>query len=74
MNTQTMTLEQIRSAGIELLCQHLGAVGMVRFLQHSETGHGNYTEERHQWLENKDVRSLAVDIIAQRGDNKNDVV
>ena len=28
----------------------LGPVGMVRFLQQFETGSGDYTAERHQWL------------------------
>jgi hypothetical protein len=32
MNSQTMTLEQIREQGLAVLRQHLGIVGMVRFL------------------------------------------
>ncbi len=63
-NTPTMTLEQIRSAGLELLGQHLGATGMVRFLQHSETGHGNYTEERHQWLGDPPLEKVVAEIQA----------
>ncbi len=59
MNNQTMTLEEIRLFGIEVLSKHLGSVGMVRFLQQSETGWGNYTEERHQWLGDPDLKSLA---------------
>lgn len=45
------TPEQIRNAGIEALKRELGVVGMVRFLQMFETGRGDYTEERHQWLD-----------------------
>ncbi len=67
MNNPNMTLAQIRQVGLEVLARHLGPVGMVRFLQHSDQGFGNYTEERHQWLENKEVRSLAAEIIAKRG-------
>ena len=33
-----MTLDQVRRIGITALAQKLGAVGMVRFLQQSETG------------------------------------
>ena len=62
MNESTLTLEQIRARGIRVLGEQLGIVGMVRFLQQSETGWGNYTEERHQWLEDPDVRALAKDI------------
>ena len=35
-----MTLEQIREQGLAVLRKHLGIVGMVRFLQQSETGTG----------------------------------
>ena len=62
MNEPTLTLEQIRARGIQVLGEQLGIVGMVRFLPQSETGWGNYTEERHQWLGDPDVRALAKDI------------
>jgi hypothetical protein len=68
MNNPNMTLAQIRQVGLEVLARHLGPVGMVRFLQHSDQGFGNYTEERHQWLENKDVNTLAAEIMAKRGE------
>ncbi|MGB5687190.1 MAG: hypothetical protein WBM35_15380 [Candidatus Electrothrix sp.] len=58
MNTQAMTLEQVRRIGITALTQKLGAVGMVRFLQQSETGWGDYTKERKQWLGNPDLKEL----------------
>ena len=59
MNPQAMTLEQIREQGLAVLRTHLGIVGMVRFLQQSETGWGNYTEERYQWLDDPDLEELA---------------
>lgn len=59
MNEAALTLEQIRAQGIRVLGERLGLVGMVRFLQHAETGWGNYTKERHQWLGDPDVRTLA---------------
>ena len=62
MNESTPTLEQIRARGIQVLGEQLGMVGMVRFLQQSETGWGNYTEDRHRWLGDPDVRVLAKDI------------
>ncbi len=39
-----MTLEQVRQADIEILANQLGSVGMIRFLQQSETGWGIYTK------------------------------
>jgi hypothetical protein len=62
MSQPAMTLEQIRERGIQALREHLGIVGMVRFLQQSETGWGNYTEERYQWLGDPDLRTLAKEI------------
>jgi len=47
MNGQTMSLEQIRVAGMEALARELGIVGIVRFLQQFEMGHGNYSKDRH---------------------------
>lgn len=67
VQTDMMTLAQIRQTGMHVLFQNLGAVGMVRFLQQSEIGWGDYTQERHQWLnQDEDVYALAEKMIAQR--------
>ena len=66
MEHQTMTLAQIREKGLEALRKHLGIVGMVRFLQQAETGWGNYTEERDQWLGDPDLNEVAQKIQARR--------
>ncbi len=39
---------------------------MVRFLQQFETGYGDYTRERREWLADCDVRTLAADIARRR--------
>ena len=57
-----LTMEHIRERGIQVLGERLGIVGMVRFLQQAETGWGNYTEERHQWLGDPDLRTVAKEI------------
>ncbi len=71
MNPQAMTLEQIREQGLAVLRQHLGIVGMVRFLQQSEMGWGNYTEERYQWLGDPDLEELAKKVQAHNPDRTN---
>src|SRR6266567_8046994 len=71
MNPQAMTLEQIREQGLAILRQHLGIVGMVRFLQQSEMGWGNYTEERYQWLGEPDLEELAKKIQTHYPDREN---
>ncbi|TGO02179.1 hypothetical protein PN36_29265 [Candidatus Thiomargarita nelsonii] len=56
MNQQTTTLEPI--SRIKFL--------RSKIFQQSETGWGDYTIERHQWLGNKEVKTLAEEIIAKR--------
>ena len=66
MNTAVMTLEQVRLTGLKALSRDLGPVGLVRFLQQFETGHGDYTAERHRWLAESTVQELAQEIKRQR--------
>jgi hypothetical protein len=66
MNPAAMTLEQIRLTGLKALSRDLGPVGLVRFLQQFETGHGDYTAERHRWLGEPTVQYLAQEIERQR--------
>lgn len=66
MNTKVMTMNEIRRTGIQLLTQNLGAVGMVRFLQQSDLGWGDYTKERSHWLGNPTLDEIAAEIKATR--------
>lgn len=58
MSATVMTLYEIRNQGNEALIKALGPVGMIRYLQQYEKGYGNYTEERHQWLDKLDLNTL----------------
>jgi hypothetical protein len=66
MITQTRTLEEIRSMGLDALSQELGPVGVVRFLQQFETGHGDYSTDRHQWLDQLTVEEAVAQIKRRR--------
>jgi hypothetical protein len=44
------TISEVRREGIQALTKTLGAVDMARFIQSFETGSGDYTKERHEWL------------------------
>ena len=59
MTTPMMTLNQIQQKGLEVLSRELGPVGMIRFLQMFETGQGDYTKERHQWLDDQRIEDIA---------------
>jgi len=51
MLTEKMTTEQIRNRGLEALKQELGVVGMVRFLQQFTNREGDYSVDRHLWID-----------------------
>ena len=57
-----MNLFEIRKKGIEALNKALGPVGMVRFLHQFESGAGDYTKERAQWLKEYDIDSIMDEI------------
>lgn len=71
MNPNRMTLEQIRLAGLKALSDELGPVGLVRFLQQFEMGHGDYTADRHRWLGNPTIQTLAQEIERRRATREN---
>jgi hypothetical protein len=66
MNPNTMTLEQVRLTGLQALYREPGPVGLARFLQQFETGHGDYTTERLRWLGSPTVQELVQEIEHRR--------
>jgi len=46
-----MTPLEINRLGYQALTDALGFDGMIRFLRQFELGYGDYTKERHQWLD-----------------------
>ncbi len=70
MNARSMSLSEIRAAGLDALARELGPVGMARFLQQFETGRGDYTRERESWLGEETVESLAEKIRQFREKNQ----
>jgi len=43
---------------LKALKERLGPVGMVRFMQQFETGHGDYAKERHAWVDRVSLDDL----------------
>jgi hypothetical protein len=62
MTLETMTLAEIQSKGLDLLARELGPVGLIRFLQQFDSGVGDYTAERAQWLGTPTVAELVKEI------------
>jgi hypothetical protein len=66
MNNTVKDLYNIRKMGIEALTEKLGPVGMAEFMRQFDSGHGDYTKERHEWLGNMDVETIAKQIEFKR--------
>jgi hypothetical protein len=61
-----MSPSVIRKAGLEAVAKKLGPLGMIRFLQQFETGRGDYTKERGQWIDNLDMQAIVREIRRKR--------
>jgi len=59
MTAVSMTPSKIRVHGFEILLRELGAAGAVRFMQQYESGRGDYTRDRRNWLTEQSVCKLA---------------
>lgn len=51
MTSTELTPAQLRERGYAALLGKLGPVDFIRFLQQFEPGQGDYTRDRHQWLD-----------------------
>ena len=52
------TPAELRRVGLDALVKALGPIGMARFLQQFDPGHGDYTAERQALLGNPTVDEL----------------
>jgi len=66
MNTDYLTLYEIRTIGFEALLRELGPVGTIRFIQQYETGSGDYTRDRRKALPKKSVKDIGKQIQKER--------
>ncbi|ELR97755.1 hypothetical protein [Gloeocapsa sp. PCC 73106] len=54
MKTQTEIIKQ----GYEALINSLGVADTIRFIQYFSPGKGDYTTERHQWLDRETLADV----------------
>jgi hypothetical protein len=64
MISQTMAkdMNSIRKLGIEALNEKLGPLGMVEFMRQFDSGYGDYTKERHNWLDGLTIEAIINEI------------
>ena len=66
MTLSTMSLQELTSSTIQLLCREIGVVNTARFLNQFTVGHGNYTEERDQLIGHWTVDAIVTEIQRRR--------
>ena len=66
VSTQTMNPAVLRKKGLEAVAKALGPLGLVRFLQQFETGAGDYTNERANWLKGHAIEDVVSEIKDRR--------
>ena len=59
---KTMNINDVRNKGIKSLYQSLGPVGAIRFIQELNYGSGDYTKDRHTWLDESSIDDIFKEI------------
>jgi len=65
-DVREMTDEELRETALDLIARELGPAALIRFLQLYSRGHGDYTAERHQWLDRLQIDDIAEQIQKNR--------
>jgi hypothetical protein len=71
MSTIELSNEQIQVIGHQALLRELGPVGYLRFMQQLRAGTGDYTAERHQWLDSVTADQMPSLLAAHRSSKQN---
>jgi hypothetical protein len=58
MKTQNEIIKQ----GYDALINSLGVADTIRFIQYFHPGKGDYTKERHQWLDDKTLPNVLIEL------------
>ena len=53
---------ELREQGVKALIETLGCADAIRFLKQFDNGSGNYTRDRHQWLDSLTLEDILSDI------------
>jgi len=57
-----MGIDMIRKEGLDALSKRLGPDGMIRFMQQFDSGHGDYTKDRHKILDGYSIDDIVKEI------------
>jgi hypothetical protein len=59
---EEMTDQEFRSHVHGIIGNELGAYGLARFIRLTYPGSGDYTRDRHQWLDNASLEEIAPEL------------
>ena len=65
------TQQEIIRQGYQALVNSLGVVDAIRFIQHFTPGQGDYTHDRHQWLDQTPLEDILTAMKQHREDDPN---
>lgn len=57
-----MSDEEFQQHTMRLISRELGADGLARFIRLNRSGRGDYTRDRHQWLDKVSIEELYADL------------
>ena len=60
------TQQEIIRQGYQALVTSLGVVDAIRFIQHFTPGQGDYTRDRHQWLDQTGLEDILTSMRQRR--------
>ena len=66
-----MTSIELYRKGFKALVDALGYADAVRFIRQFDNGSGDYTQERHQWLDSLTMDEVLADIKRLQDDDTN---
>ena len=66
MNLNTHPTTEINQKATQILFQQMGVVDTFRFFNQFTLGSGDYTKERHQWLDYLSLQDIVAEIKTRR--------
>jgi hypothetical protein len=66
--TEKMTDEEFERHALAVLRRELGLDGLARFLRVYRAGSGDYTRDRHRWLEGATIQEIMAEV--EGGDHR----
>jgi hypothetical protein len=67
----TKTQHEIIKQEYQALIEFLGVVDAIRFINYFNLGQGDYTQERHQWLNQMPLDEILLSMKQHREDESN---